>query len=75
MVLFTLATAFGHAFAEVAILHAVAQFPRFVFAGAGAARHGGAADGAAGEFDIGFDGWIAAGIKDLAGVNIGNDGQ
>ena len=55
---------------QVAILHAVAQFPGFVFAGAGAARHGGAADRAAGELDIDFDGGIAAGIKDLAGADL-----
>jgi hypothetical protein len=51
------------AFAEVAVLHAVAKFPRFVFAGARAAGHDGTADGAAGKMDFGFDGGIAAGIK------------
>ena len=35
--------------------------------GGGSAGHGGAPDGAAGEFDVGFDGGIAAGVNDLAG--------
>ena len=39
----------GDAFAEVALLVAVAQFERFVFAGARAARDRRAADRAAGE--------------------------
>ncbi len=65
----------GDALAQVAVLHAVAQLPGFVFARAGAAGHGGAADGAAGEFNIGFDSGIAPGIENLPGANIGNGGQ
>ena len=65
----------GHALAEVAILHAVAQFPGFVLAGARAARHDRAADRAAGELDVRFDGRIAAGVEDLAGVNISDGGE
>ncbi len=60
---------FQHAFAGVAALVAVAQFQRFVFAGRGAAGNGGAPAGAAFEDDIGFNGRIAAGIKNFAGKN------
>ena len=35
-------------------------------------RHGGAAHCAAVENDIGFDGWVATGIENLAGLNINN---
>ena len=60
------------ALAQVVGLVAVAQFDGFVLAGGGARRHSGAAHGAAVENDVGFDGGIAAGIKDFAGAN-GND--
>ncbi len=60
------------AFAEVARLVAVAEFPGFVLAGAGAARDRSAADGAAFEFHIDFDGGIAAGVNDLTGADVGD---
>ena len=63
-----------HALAEVALLVVVAQLDRFVLARARAARHGGAADDAAGEDDVGFDGGIAAAVEDLAGDDVGDDG-
>ena len=68
------ATALHHALAEVAVLVAVAQLPGFVFAGAGAARHGGPADGTAGEFDVDFDGGVAAGVENLTAADGFDDG-
>ena len=59
----------GHAFAEVAILHPVAQFPSLVLPGARPARHDGPPDRPARERDFGFDSGIAAGVDDLAGVD------
>ena len=53
------------AFAAVAAAVAVAQFVGFVFAGGGAARHGGAADEAVGEGDFGFEGGVAPRIQDF----------
>ena len=60
------------ALAEIALLVAVAQFEGFIGAGRGAGGHGGAAEDAAGEDDIGFEGGIAAGIQDFAGMDGGN---
>ena len=60
---------FGHAFAAVALLVAIAQFPRFMLAGARAARNGRAPEAAAFEMHIDFDGRIAARIENLARVN------
>ena len=60
------ADGFQDAFAEVARFVAVAEFVGFVFAGGCAGRNGGAADGAACDVDVGFDGGIAAGIDDFA---------
>jgi len=60
---------FGHALAEVAGFVSVAEFDGFVFTGAGAAGNGRAADGSACEFDIGFNGWVAARVEDLAGAD------
>ena len=57
------------ALAEIALLVAVAQFDGLVGAGAGAAGHGGPADGAVVEDDFDFDGRIAAAIENFAGVN------
>ena len=65
----------GYAFAGVAVLDAVAEFPSLVFACAGAAGNGGAADGAACEFNVGFNGGIAARIKNLPGTDICDDGE
>ena len=59
-----------HALAEVVRLVAVAQLPRFVHAGAGAAGHGGGADRVVVERDIDFDGRIAAAIENLPAVNV-----
>ena len=61
-----------HAFAQVVLLVAVAQFDGFVFASGRAGGDGGAAHGPAGEGYVGFDGGISAGIEDFAGGN-GND--
>ena len=63
---------FGDAFAEETALVAVAQFEGLVFAGAGAGGDSGAAGGAAGEEDVHFDGWVAAGIKDFARFDVRN---
>jgi hypothetical protein len=41
---------------------------------AGTAGNGRAADGSAGEFDIGFDGRISARVEDLAGADRKNSG-
>ena len=60
---------FADAFAEVAVGHAVAQFPRFVFAGAGAAGDDGTADGAALQGDLDFDGGVAARIDHFAAAD------
>ncbi len=58
------------ALAQVHGLVAIAQLPRFVHAGAGAAGDGGAADGAVIERDVDFDGGVAAAIENLAAVDI-----
>jgi hypothetical protein len=63
---------FGHALAEVGGLDAITEFDGLVFAGAGSAGNGRTADRAAGEFDIGFDGGIAARIDDLASRKAGD---
>ncbi len=52
----------AHAFAAVTLFIAITQLPRFVFAGAGAARHGCASKRAAFQTHIHFDGWVAARI-------------
>ena len=57
------------ALAEVAALVAVAQFDGLVLAGGGAGGNGCAADRAVREQDLDFDGGVAAGIEDLAGVD------
>ena len=56
---------FGHAFAEVAFLVAIAQFPRFVLSGARAARDRSSPEPAPIEMDIHFDRRIAARIENL----------
>ena len=61
-----IAHCFGYALARITFLIAIAQFPRFVLAGAGAARHRGAAKCAAIQMDIYFDCWVAARIENLA---------
>jgi hypothetical protein len=63
----TLADAFEAPLPSIAFLVAVAQFDGLVLAGGGAGGHRGAAEGAAGEFHVDFDGRIAAGIDDFAG--------
>ena len=59
----------AYAFACITFLVAIAQFPRFVFARAGATRHSGAAKCAAIQIDIYFDCWVAARIKNFAADN------
>ncbi len=60
---------FRDAFSAEALLVAIAQFPRLMLAGAGAARNGRAPHRAAFQMDIDFDGGIAARIQDLARVD------
>ena len=52
----------GHAFAQVALFVAVAEFNGFVLARARAGRHRGPANRAAREGDVGFNSWVAAGV-------------
>ena len=54
------------ALAEIDFLVAVAKLYGFVFAGAGAGRNGCAANGSAGEDDVGFNGWIATAVENFA---------
>jgi len=65
---------FGHAFATVTLLVAVAQFPRFMFAGAGAARDRPASERAIFKTHVYFDRWISARIENLARMNLLNTG-
>ena len=67
-----MADGFEDAFAQVAGFVVVAEFVGLVFAGGSAGRDGGAADGAACYVDFGFDGGIAAGVNDFAGVDFGD---
>src|ERR1044072_699938 len=60
---------FQNAFTAVTFFVAVTQFPRFMLAGAGAARNNGSTERAAFESNINLDGWIAARIENLARVN------
>jgi hypothetical protein len=58
-----------NSFAEIVILVSIAELDGFVLAGGGSAGNGGAAFGSPVEDDVGFDGWIAAGVKDFACVD------
>src|SRR6202020_1162429 len=58
-----------NAFTEVVVLVSIAELDSFMFAGGGAAGNGGAAFGSSVEDNIGFDGGIAAGVKDFTGVD------
>jgi hypothetical protein len=49
---------------------AVPQLPSFMFPSACSAGNDGAADCTAGQFDIDFNGWIAAGVEDLSSPDI-----
>src|SRR5206468_1379567 len=60
---------FGDTAAKEAFFNAIAQFPRFLLAGARTARHNDAADAAAPKGHFSFDSWIAAGIDNLAAVD------
>ena len=60
---------FMDAFSQILGLVAIAEFDGFVFAGRGAGWNSGAAKRAGFEGDFGFDGGIAARVKDLAAVN------
>ena len=68
----TLATALRTPRPRYRALVLVAQFQRLVGAGAGAAGHGGAADGAVGQDHFDFQGRVAAAVQNLAGVNVFN---
>ena len=57
---------FQNALADVARLVAIAQFDGFVLAGGRSAGNGSAASRAASENDVGFNGWISAGIQNFA---------
>ena len=70
MVSLTLCDGLEDALAEVALLVAVAQLDGFVGAGAGAAGHGGPADGAVVQDDFDLDRGVAAAVEDFAGVNV-----
>src|SRR5690606_27837415 len=59
-----------HAAAEVAVRVGVAQFHGFARAGRGARGHGGPAERAALQPDVGFDGGVAAGIENLPAANV-----
>ncbi len=59
-----------HALAAIALLVAVAQLDRFMRAGRGAGRHRGAADDAAFQRDVDFDGGIAAAVENLAADDV-----
>ena len=65
---------FRNALAAVALLVAIAQFPRFMLARAGAARNRRAPECAALQVDIDFNGRIAARIKNLARVDFTDAG-
>src|SRR3546814_789508 len=62
----------AHTLAEVAGLVAIAQFDRLASAGGRAGRHCGAARLAGSQSDLGFEGGIAARIKDFTGVDFGD---
>ena len=64
----------GHALSQIYRLNAVAKLPGLVLSGGGSAGHGGAPQGASCEFDVGFYGWIAARVNDLAGYDGCNEG-
>ena len=61
---FTLATAWPHTLAAVAVV-AVAELDRLVGAGARAARDRGAPARAREQLDLHLDGGVAAGVEDL----------
>src|SRR5208337_1442944 len=63
---------FEDALAKVLGLIAIAKFKGFVLAGGRARRNNGAAKSAGLKKDVGLDGRIAARVKDLAGVNVGD---
>jgi hypothetical protein len=63
-----------HAFAQVALLVAVAQLYGFVFAGGSTAGNGGAAHGTVVERNFGFYRGVAAGIKNLTPMYVNNVG-
>ena len=59
----------GHALAQVTVA-AVTQLVRLVDAGGGAGGNTGETPGAVVEKDLGLEGRVAAGVKDLAGKNV-----
>ena len=56
--------------AEILLLVAVAQFPCFVHAGAGAAGNGGPAERAVDQGHVDLNGRIAAAVENLSGLNV-----
>ena len=67
-----MADCFAHALAGVVGRIAVAQFERFVLAGARSRRHDSAAQCAAGRVDLDLDGRLPAAVENLAGMNAGD---
>ena len=65
----------GDTLAEITALVAVAQFDRLMGAGRGARGNRGAPARAILQYDIDFDGGIAAGIEDFAADNVDNGGH
>src|SRR3546814_149276 len=63
-----------HALAAIALLVAVAQLDGLVRAGGGAGGRRGAAEGAAFQGDVDFDGGIAPGVENLPGLDIDDCG-
>jgi hypothetical protein len=59
-----------HAFAEINLLVAVAQFARFELAGGRPRRNGGTRKETVVEQDVDFDGRVAARVEDLAADNL-----
>ena len=72
MTVSTLATACSTPLPQVVALVAVAQFHGFVLAGGGARRHDGAAQSAAFQDYVRFNGGVAARVKNFARANGNN---
>jgi hypothetical protein len=64
-----IADGLGYTLAEIATLYIVTEFHSLMLSGGGSTWDGRASDGSAGQMDVGFECGIAAGIKDLTGVD------